>query len=144
LWTRFLKENNLNDKFKMISHEDDGIVNADKKFDVNNFNKLCIPEDYMPEEEEKDEDDNAVEEKEEAKPISNSIPSVYSQEDDAEVKKIKDQLSNTNQKLSKKDKKKLNKRLKNLIKKNEKTQNNESGSDDDSDCTEAIDSLNLN
>ena len=132
----------------MISHENDGIVNnKEKTINVNNFNKLCIPEDYMPEEEEEEDKDgefeNKVEEKD-TKPISNISSSVYipNQDDEARVKKIKDQLSNPAEKLSKKEKRTLKKRLKKLLKKDEKSKEDES--DDDSDCADAINFLNLN
>lgn len=126
------------------ANEDDEVVVKDKKFNVNNFNKLCVPEDYMPDDEEEEEGEK--EEKVEAAAAieeNHNITQINSPDEDVEVKKIKDQLENPKEKLSKKDKRRLKKKLKKLSKKNQNSKNDETESDDSEIDTE-LNLLNLN
>lgn len=65
LWTRYLREKNLSDKFEMNPHEDDEIVTKDKKLNPQNFNKLVMPDDYIKDEEDEIDDENATNDYEE-------------------------------------------------------------------------------
>jgi hypothetical protein len=115
----------------MNPHEDEKLIEKDVKFNPNNFNKLCIPEDYMPEEGEEEEADDPERNNDK---IETTVTKEDSKSDLFSI--IQDQLSNP--KLTKKDKRKLKKKLKKQLKKSESKTNSE-----DEDCLQGLDSLNL-